>query len=221
MKKIVYIGLLFILTLMFIQCSEDDNDNIIDPPATCDDNIRNGDETGVDCGGSVCDPCDDPGAIDFSGVYVQEDQVARPAVSKLFVTLGLRDDFNTTIPSQMTALFQADMQANLLALNPDYDTNGGNALGQNADVFTTMISRDILWVAQTGTATFYDGTRTLTGRKLGDDVMDLYLMLVYGGPDMENPLNDGTNEQPLLISDGVDANDKPFLTSFPYLAPPF
>jgi hypothetical protein len=51
--------------------------------------------------------------------------------------------------------------------------------------------------------------------------MDLYLMLIFGGPDMENPLNDGTGDQPLLISDGVDANDKPFLTSFPYLAPPF
>ena len=26
-------------------------------PPTCDDGIQNGDETGVDCGGSVCDPC--------------------------------------------------------------------------------------------------------------------------------------------------------------------
>src|SRR5690606_27201285 len=108
MKKIVYIGLLFISTLMFIQCSEDDNDNIIDPPATCEDGIRNGDETGVDCGGSVCDPCIDPDAIDFSVVYVQEDQVGSPGISNLFVTLGMRDDFNTTIPSQMTAMFQVD-----------------------------------------------------------------------------------------------------------------
>ncbi|MCB0562280.1 MAG: hypothetical protein KDD09_25175, partial [Phaeodactylibacter sp.] len=26
-------------------------------PATCDDGVQNGDETGVDCGGSACDPC--------------------------------------------------------------------------------------------------------------------------------------------------------------------
>jgi hypothetical protein len=221
MKKLFYIGLLLISTLMFVQCSEDDNDNIIEPDPTCNDGIQNGNETGVDCGGPDCPPCDDPGGLDFSGVYVQEDQVGRPAVSRLFVTLGLSDDFNTTIPSQMTGIFQADMQANLLALNPDYDTNGGNAFGQDAEAFTTMISRDVLWVAQTGTATFYDGTRTFTGRKLGDDVMDLYLMLIFGGPDMENPLNNGTDGQPLLISDGVNANDKPFSSSFPYLAPPF
>lgn len=221
MKKILYIGLLFVTTILFVQCSEDDNDNIIDPPATCSDGIQNGDETGIDCGGSVCVACDDPNAIDFSGTYVQEDQVGRPAVARLFVTLGLRDDFNTTIPAEMSAAYQADMQANLLALNPDYTANGGNALGQNAEEFSTMLSRDVLWVAQTGATTFYDGNRIFTGRKLGDDVMDFFFMLTFGGPDIENPLNNGTNEQPLLISDGVSENDKPFLTSFPYLAPPF
>lgn len=221
MKKLIYIGLLLVTTMLFVQCSEDDNNNIIEPEPTCNDGIQNGNETGVDCGGPECPPCEDGDGLDFSGLYVQEDQVGRPAVARLFVTLGLRDDYNTTIPSEMTALFQADMQANLLALNPDYETNGGNSFGQDAEAFTTMLSRDVLWVAQTGSATFYDGTRTLTGRKLGDDVMDLYLMLIFGGPDMDNPLNDGTGGQPLLISDGVDANDKPFLSSFPYLAPPF
>lgn len=221
MKKITYITLLLFGTFLFVQCTEDDSDRVIDPPATCNDGIQNGNETGIDCGGPDCPPCEDGEGIDFSGIYVQEDQVGRPAVARLFVTLALRDDYNTTIPSQMQALFQADMQANLLALNPDYETNGGNGFGQDAETFTTMISRDVLWVAQTGSATFYDGIRTLTGRKLGDDVMDLYLRLIFGGPDFENPLNDGTDGQPLLISDGVDANDKPFLSSFPYLAPPF
>lgn len=217
MKKLSYIVLLFVATVLFVQCSEDDNDNVIDPPATCEDGIQNGEETGIDCGGPDCPPCEEVG-LEFSGVYVQEDQVGRPAVARLFVTLGLRDDYNTTIPSELTELFQADMQANLLALNPDYTDNG---FGQDAEAFTTMLSRDVLWVAQTGSATFYDGTRIFTGRKLGDDVMDLYLRLIFGGSDIDNPLNDGTDGQPLLISDGVDANDKPFLTSFPYLAPPF
>ena len=31
---------------------------------TCTDGIQNGDETGVDCGGSVCDACDPPTCID-------------------------------------------------------------------------------------------------------------------------------------------------------------
>ncbi|MEX0998312.1 MAG: DUF4331 family protein [Flavobacteriaceae bacterium] len=221
MKKILYISFIVLTTMLFVQCSEDDNDNIIDPDATCVDGIQNGDETGIDCGGG-CESCPDgPVGIDFSGTYVQEDQVGRPAVSRVFVTQGLRDDYNTTIPSEMTAAFQQDMMANLMVLNPDYDTNGGNGLGQNAEAFTTLLSRDVLWVAQTGAATFYDGNTILTGRKLGDDVMDFHLLLIFGGPDFENPLFDGTGENPLLISDGVDANDKPFLPSFPYVASPF
>jgi len=46
--------------------------------------------------------------------------------------------------------------------------------------------------------------------------MDTTLLWIFGGPD-------GTknNEDPRLISDGVPANDAPFLSTFPYLAPPF
>jgi hypothetical protein len=33
------------------------------PPATCDDGVQNGDETGVDCGGSSCPPCNTGGQI--------------------------------------------------------------------------------------------------------------------------------------------------------------
>ncbi len=219
MKKIFYIAILFIATLIFVQCSEDDNDNIIEPPATCTDGIKNGDETGIDCGGSSCEPCEaDVEGIDFSGIYVQEDQVGRPAISRVFITEGLRDEYNTTIPSEMTVSFQADMHANLIALNPDYITNG---LSQDAEAFTTLLSRDVLWVGQSGVTTFYDGTNIFTGRRLQDDVMDFHLLLIFGGNNFENPNNDGTNGQPLLLSDGVSENDKAFLTAFPYLASPF
>lgn len=30
------------------------------PSPTCSDNVWNGDETGIDCGGSTCDPCETP-----------------------------------------------------------------------------------------------------------------------------------------------------------------
>ena len=64
--------------------------------------------------------------------------------------------------------------------------------------------------------TSYNGTQVLTGRALGEDVMDANLLWIFGGPD-------GTknNEDPNLISDGVPENDAPFLDTFPYLAPPF
>jgi hypothetical protein len=49
------------------------------------------------------------------------------------------------------------------------------------------------------------------GRRLGDDVVDIELQVVAGF------LKD--NKVPL--GDGVDRNDKPFLSSFPYLASPW
>ena len=48
------------------------------------------------------------------------------------------------------------------------------------------------------------------GRRLGDDVVDIELQVVAGF------LKD--NKVPL--GDGVDQNDKPFLSAFPYLAAP-
>jgi hypothetical protein len=44
---------------------------------------------------------------------------------------------------------------------------------------------------------------------LADDVIDVELLLIFGGPG-------GSNAG--LTSDHVDSNDKAFTTSFPYLA---
>jgi len=56
MKKNV-INLMFVLFTMIlvVSCSSDDNSpNVV---ADCNDGIQNGDEDGVDCGGSACVPC--------------------------------------------------------------------------------------------------------------------------------------------------------------------
>ncbi|MBR9915353.1 MAG: DUF4331 domain-containing protein, partial [Algicola sp.] len=59
----------------------------------------------------------------------------------------------------------------------------------------------------------FDGTNVLTGRALADDVISTELLLIFGGPD--------GSANPGLTDDNVDANDKPFLSSFPYLASPW
>src|SRR5690606_7584027 len=168
MKKILYIISITLVSVMLRQCDgDDDNDNVIEPEATCNDGIQNGNEEGIDCGGN-CPPCGTV-ELDFSGVYEQEDQVGRPAIAKMYITYGLRDDFNVTIPSEMNAAFQENILTNLQALYPDFDTNG---LGQNAEDFAGFLSKDVLWVAQTGTISYYNGTQIYTGRRLQDDVMD-------------------------------------------------
>lgn len=145
---------------------------------------------------------------DFSGTYVQKDQMARPAINTVFIGAGTpKDDFNMTIPSMMGASYQSVFQSRLLALNAGYTTN---ALGQTAAQFTGLLATDVLGVSKTGTTTFFDGVNVLTGRALADDVIDVELLLIFGG-------SAGTSN-PGLTSDHVGANDKTFSASFPYLA---
>ena len=178
-NKFKIIALSIVGVAMFASCSNDNNDAV--PTAA---------------------------PTDFSGTYVQKDQMARPAINTVFIASGApKDAFNLAIPSTMGASYQSTFQTRLLALNSGYTTN---ALGQTAAQFTGLLSTDVLGVAKTGTTTFFDGTNVLTGRALADDVIDTELLLIFGGP------TGGSNSG--LTSDHVNANDKAFSASFPYLA---
>ena len=190
-KQFIY---LFALLVVFAACSnDDDNTNTM---------MMNDD-------GVMMDP--EP---DFTGTYSQSDQMGRPAVNTVFVSSASKDSFNTTIPSEQQAAFQAMFQANLMALSPAYANPGDtNALGLDAETFTSLLATDVLNVSLDGTTTFFDGTNVLTGRALADDVITVELLLIFGGEDfMENPG---------LSNDNVDANDAAISSSFPYLAAPW
>lgn len=152
--------------------------------------------------------------LDFTGTFLLEDQMGRPAINTVFVSSGSKDQFNNTIPSQQNAAFQSMFQTNLMALSPAYANAGdANALTLDATAFTNLLSTDVLNVSLDGTTTFFDGTNVLTGRNLADDVITVELLLIFGGEDF--------SENPNLSDDHVDANDKTFLSSFPYLASPW
>ena len=142
--------------------------------------------------------------------YEGGDQMARPAINTVFVTTADKDNFNVTIPSLMGAAFQSKFKTQLLALNSAYTTN---ALTQTADQFTTLLATDVLNVSTTKKTTFFDGVNLLTGRTLADDVIDVELLLIFGGP--------AGSANPGLTSDHVNANDKTFLSDFPYMASPW
>jgi hypothetical protein len=152
---------------------------------------------------------DSPAAsLDFSGTYVQQDQMARPAINTVFIASGApKDAFNSAIPSAMGVSYQSIFKDRLMALNAGYTTN---ALGQTAAQLTGLLATDVLGVDKTKKTTFFDGTNVLTGRALADDVIDVELLLIFGGPA-------GTSNAG-LTSDHVNANDKAFTASFPYLA---
>jgi hypothetical protein len=158
---------------------------------------------------SCDDKTDTPAGPDFSGTYVMQDQMARPAINTVFIAAGApKDAFNMTVPSAMGTAYKSVFKNRLMALNAGYTTN---ALGQSADDFTGLLATDVLGVKKTGKTTFFDGpANVLTGRALADDVIDVELLLIFGGPT-------GTS-LPQLTKDNVGANDKAFTTGFPYLA---
>nr|WP_321233313.1 DUF4331 family protein [uncultured Psychroserpens sp.] len=166
-----------------------------------------------------CSDDDDTGSMEptgpnFTGIYTQEDQMGRPGINTVFVEMVDKNAFNRTIPSAQNAAFQTKFQTKLEALNPAHtDAAYTNALGFNSEQFTGVLATDVLTVSLTGTTTFFDGTNVLTGRTLADDVISVELLLIFGGPM-------GT-DNPGLTNDNVDGNDKPFLSSFPYLASPW
>ena len=122
------------------------------------------------------------------------DQVGRPGIATVFVAAADKDNFNATTPSTMGPLYQAKFQAQLQAYNGGAFTT--NLLGLTAAQFTGVLATDVLNVSTTGTTTYYDGTNVLTGRNLSDDVIDVSLILIFGGP------TDAAN--PTLTSDHVD-----------------
>jgi hypothetical protein len=156
-------------------------------------------------------------SFDVSGTYIQNDQMARPAVNTVFNAAADKNTFNTTTPSAMGAIFQPKFLTNLVALdaalgtaNPAYTHYTTNALGWSPATLTTNLATDVLNVSLTGATSL----GTLTGRKLDDDAIDIELKyLIFGGPT--------SLSNPQLISDHVDVNDKPFLSTFPYEAAPW
>ncbi len=210
-------------SLLFVQCADDDDNGNVISQETCDDGIMNGDESGVDCGGS-CDPCG-VNDLDFSGTYAQEDVMGRPGINTVFSGADdVKNDFNTTIVSDRAAFqptFEATLEAyhdvygDALGVDLDYEAN---ILTLDAPTFTTVLAQfDALQVAPDAPTTYFDGTNVLTGRNLGDDVIDISLTLMFGGT--TGTRFDGNNGTPQLTSDGAGPGDRDFTLPFPYLEP--
>lgn len=206
----IYAVICIFLSLFFIQCQEEDFDDKPIYQDQCNDGIKNGDETGIDCGGSNCPPCDVANV--FDGEFFLMDQMGRPGVNMVMNKPEFRDSLNIVLPAQQGELFKEHFKQRLMAMDTTFTTN---VLGLDADQMATLFATDILWVAAEG-PTEYGGSPAMTGRNIAEDVMDANLLWIFGGPN-------GTknNDDPLLISDGVDENDAPFLNEFPYLPLPF
>ena len=231
-------------------CSNDDNGPMAVLPS-CNDGIMNGDETGVDCGGTVCEPCEDGMmSIDFTGTYTQIDFMGRPGINTVFGTDDTKDAQNRAVPSEMATIFQAgyearletyhDVYADLLGLDPAAVNYENNILGLDATTLTGYLASDVLEVAPNLPTTYFnpgtdadmdgsvlvpDGDEVaLTGRRLDDDVIDVSLILLFGGAtgdrfSGQDTDMDGMADLPRLTSDGVGLTAT-LMDEFPYVGAP-
>jgi hypothetical protein len=96
-----------------------------------------------------------------------------------------------------------------------------------AEVLTTVLATDVLEVAPNAATTYfnpgsgapdYAGAIGLTGRTLQDDVIDVSLILLFGGGD--GARFNGEGGLPQLVTDGVALTADNITTTFPYIGAP-
>jgi len=134
------------------------------------------------------------------------DRMGKPALNTVLIPSGSKDAYNATTPAGDVAEWSDEFQASLLALS---GLDGSGYTEAEAEFITSLLLPDVLTLDTTSDAGFT--TAPLNGRQLAEDVIDFELFVVTGGL--------GANGSPVLTSDCVDANDVPFLATFPYLAP--
>jgi len=163
---------------------------------------------------------------------------------------SVKDAHNITIPSEMAAIFQAgfearleqyhDVYANLLGADPADVNYENNILGLDAATLTGYLAADVLEISPDLPTTYFnpgtdndgdgrilvpDGDEVaLTGRTPQDDIIDVSLILLFGGMEGDRFSGqdtdmDGMQDLPRLTSDGVSLTAD-IGSDFPYLGGP-
>jgi hypothetical protein len=165
--------------------------------------------------------------------YVQVSRLGNPLVNEVVIPLGQKDHFNATQPSDDAKLYGKYVLTPELAhvMNLLFHINAPET--NRTDIVQALLT-GIPGKTQIGTHPAAADTLKINlgvpptadpnrlgvlggdlqgfpdGRRLADDVTDISLRVVAGALKGNN----------VPLGDGADANDKPFLSSFPYLAEP-
>ena len=170
--------------------------------------------------------------------WVQVSRLGNPLINEVIIPLGQKDKFNRTRPADDAANFGT------YAVNPEPARvlNALFGLGikekDRTDIVQALLT-GVPGLTQIGSKPVPADTLKVNlgvpptanpnrfgvlagdtggfpnGRRLTDDVVDIELRVIGG---FLVPANQGGKQLPL--GDGVDRNDVPFLTSFPYAASP-
>jgi hypothetical protein len=180
----------------------------------------------------------DSGADHKGSDWVQVSRLGNPLINEVVIPIGQKDKFNRTSPADdaknfgkyalnpevarlLNALFKLDVKATgrtdivqaLLTGVP-----GLTQIGKNPAAADTLKLN--LGVAPSAKPNRFgvlagDLAGFPNGRRLADDVVDIELRVIAGAL---LPADKGGKQIPL--GDGVDQNDKPFRSAFPYVALP-
>ncbi|HEX7879840.1 MAG TPA: DUF4331 family protein [Candidatus Eisenbacteria bacterium] len=167
----------------------------------------------VTMSGGCSDDDDDNGgttSVNLNREYVQIERLGNPLVSEVFLAKRQHGTHNASIPSQDVSLYKQEME--------DFV----EGFGRPPIVGTTLtgvLLPDMLIVDSSKSTTSAGWLSNALsggygGRKLTDDVVDTGLSAIFG------TALSATGAIPALASDNVDANDKSFGNTFPYLATP-
>ena len=170
--------------------------------------------------------------------FVQVSRLGQPLVNEVVIPRGTKDTFNSLEPTQDSAalnfVLDPEVPKLLSALfgiqsppAPRLDLvtiflKGIPNLNQPANVTPSEMLRLNTAIAPVANPNPFgvlggDVQGFPNGRRLTDDVVDIALRAMAGATPLTPNFNMGINAQ---LGDGVGANDKPFLTVFPYLATP-
>jgi hypothetical protein len=183
----------------------------------------------------------------LSGPFVQVSRLGNPLINEVIIGLGDKDAWNAAQPSNdadYTARYtDPELAAVINVIYPalvDATTTGRGdlklILGQGVPGLNATNTGDTLYdmlrlnmgIAPSASPSrmgVLDGDLAgfPNGRRLWDDVVDIELRAVAEG--YGTFLNDNfglpNNSPNNLVGDGCDANDRTFLTSFPYVAEPW
>jgi hypothetical protein len=175
--------------------------------------------------------------------FTQVSRLGMPLVNEVVLSLKFKDIFNSLEPSQDAGVFTSNAEFANRVLDPELGKlittlygvtvpaaprndlvsvflTGVAGLNKPANVVPAEMLRLNMAIAPAESANRLgvlagDTAGFPNGRRLTDDVVDIALRVVAG------VLVPGFDKSPNnALTDGVDANDKAFLSSFPYVALP-
>jgi hypothetical protein len=176
---------------------------------------------------------DRAGTIRNRGDLVEVGRLGQPLVNEVVVPLGAKDKFNASRPRDdaqfIGPVLDPELGRLIPQLYPGVDVPAdvpvdGVDLGGREDIATIFLT-GIAGINQPANVRPSEMLRINTtmdsgfpnGRTLTDDVVDAELRALAGA----SPLGPNADTAPHnQLGDGVDANDRPLLSTFPYVAPP-